>query len=242
MDKNIAAAAIERLEAERQRRIGEKIAKGEIVGVPLGSPEGVGCVIVSGSEDADEQLELAKADKIAELRKAGETREIIFVEPTDGTPTVIITGVPRGELDDDEAPPIAKSPEDKAPRVEDFGARRRVNEMLSSVDRPMPTTPPPASIERLEEGPHQIHVQIRGSDPDKGDCRRLVHDRWRRHRARRGRGRAAARYLCAPAAGRSRGGGKTDLTREGRPQCVLGAALASSSWSVMNTARAREIP
>jgi hypothetical protein len=174
MDKNIAAAAIERLEAERQRRIGEKIAKGEIVGVPLGSPEGVGCVIVSGSEDADEQLELAKADKIAELRKAGETREIIFVEPTDGTPTVIITGVPRGELDDDEAPPIAKSPEDKAPRVEDFGARRRVNEMLSSVDRPMPTTPPPASIERLEEGPHQIHVQIRGSDPDKGDPGQIV--------------------------------------------------------------------
>ena len=37
MDKAIAAAAIERLEAERQRRIDEKVAKGEAVRVPLGA-------------------------------------------------------------------------------------------------------------------------------------------------------------------------------------------------------------
>src|SRR6266540_2039618 len=35
MDKDIAAAAIERLEAEKQRRIDEKVAKGEAVRVPL---------------------------------------------------------------------------------------------------------------------------------------------------------------------------------------------------------------
>jgi hypothetical protein len=54
--------------------------------------------------------------------------------------TVIITGVPD---DDGEAPPIAKA--GKAPRVEDFGARKRVAEALSAVSNPLPSTPLPAS-------------------------------------------------------------------------------------------------
>jgi hypothetical protein len=78
--------------------------------------------------------------------------------------TVIITGVPD---DDDEAPPIARAPED-------FHAHRRVSEMLSSVDKPMPTTRPPApireaSVKRPDEGPHRIIVQVRAPDPERGD-------------------------------------------------------------------------
>ncbi|OLB78716.1 MAG: hypothetical protein AUI16_02975 [Alphaproteobacteria bacterium 13_2_20CM_2_64_7] len=83
MDKDIAAAAIERLEAERQRRIDEKVAQGTVVRAPL-------YVVVSDPEQVEAEVEGAKADKLAELRQAGETREIIFDEPF-----VIITGVPR---------------------------------------------------------------------------------------------------------------------------------------------------
>jgi hypothetical protein len=62
----------------------------------------------------------------------------------------------------DEASPIAKAPEDKPPRIEDFSARRRVSEALLAVDRPMPTTPAPASspVEPAEPMAHRIHVQV----------------------------------------------------------------------------------
>jgi hypothetical protein len=158
-DKAIAAAAIERLEAEKQRRLEEKVARGEAVLVPLP------CVVVLGvasDEQAAAEVGDVKAREVARLRKAGETREIIFQEPPDKL-TAIITGVPRCGRDESfggEAPPIAK--EDKAPRIEDFFARRRVNETLSSVDRPMPTTPPPASARPSEEPAefHRIHVHV----------------------------------------------------------------------------------
>jgi hypothetical protein len=84
MDK-IAAAAIERLEAERQRRVEERIAQGKAIRVPL-------CVVVEDLEQVAAEIESVKADKLAELRKAGETREIVFDEPM-----VINTGVPREE-------------------------------------------------------------------------------------------------------------------------------------------------
>jgi hypothetical protein len=145
MDKAIAAAAIERLEAEKRRRIDEKVARGEAVRVTLP-------VIVIG---ADEALENNKAAMLAELRAAGETREVVFGL---NDISVITTGVPRA---DDEAPPIAEA--DKAPGVEDdFGARRRVSEALLAVDRPMPTTPPPASssVEPAELVEHRIQVQV----------------------------------------------------------------------------------
>jgi hypothetical protein len=144
MDKDIAAAAIERLEAEKQRRIDEKVARGEAVRVPL-------YVVVGGPEEADEQLELAKADKVAELRAAGERREIVFDEPM-----VLITGVPRCD-EDYEDPPIAK-----APRPEDFHARRQVSEALSAVSKPAPSTPAPRSVEEPAEPlvTHRIHVQV----------------------------------------------------------------------------------
>jgi hypothetical protein len=72
--------------------------------------------------------------------------------------SVIVTGVP--DPDDDGEVPIAN--EDKAPRIEDFSARQRVSEALSAVDKPMPSTPPPAaaSIEPAELVEHRIWVQV----------------------------------------------------------------------------------
>ncbi len=84
------SAALEQLEAERQRRIDEKVAKGEVLCVPpivVGLPDGI---------------EAAMAAEVARLRKAGETREIVFGEPIrdgDGREidrlVAIVTGVPR---------------------------------------------------------------------------------------------------------------------------------------------------
>jgi hypothetical protein len=86
--------------------------------------------------------------------------------------TTIITGVPRcgrDESADDEAPPIAKAPEEKAPRVEDFHARRKVSDALSAVSKPLPRTPAPRPVESSpDEGPYHIHAQVRGPD-ERGD-------------------------------------------------------------------------
>jgi hypothetical protein len=163
--KNIAAAAIARLEAEKQRRIDEKVARGEAVRV---DPLGVLVFGVASDEQIAAAVAGAKAKRIAELRAAGETREIFFDESPDDI-SVIVTGVPRCGRDeddegyDDEAPPVAKAED----RAEDFTARKRVAEALHAVDRPMPTTPPPAPSTESEpyEGPHHIHAQTRGSGP-----------------------------------------------------------------------------
>ena len=80
MDKNIAAAAIERLEAEHKRRI--KVAKGEALRVPLWA--------VCQPEQVAAEIERVKVSRLAELRQAGETREVVWDEPL-----VIMTGVPR---------------------------------------------------------------------------------------------------------------------------------------------------
>jgi GTP cyclohydrolase III len=76
-------AAIARLEAEKQRRIDAKVEKGEAIRVPL-------YVGVGEPEKAAAAVENAKAQRLAKLREAGETREVHFDEPM-----VIITGVPR---------------------------------------------------------------------------------------------------------------------------------------------------
>jgi hypothetical protein len=84
-------AALEQLEAEKQRRIDEKVEKGEAVRVP--SP----VVVVGVEQPTDALIERAKADKLAELRAAGEKREIYFDADK---PTVIVTGVTRAGRDD----------------------------------------------------------------------------------------------------------------------------------------------
>jgi hypothetical protein len=78
-------ATLEQLEAERRRRIDEKIERGEAIHVPALS------VVVGLPDDADDALEDMRARVLAADRKAGgKAREVYFEEPA-----VLITGVPR---------------------------------------------------------------------------------------------------------------------------------------------------
>jgi hypothetical protein len=149
MDK-IAAAAIERLEAERQRRFEERIAQGKAIRVPL-------CVVVEDPGQEAAEVESAEADKLAELRKAGETREVIFDEPM-----VIITGVPRdADFGKDWAPLPPTKPYDRHDADDEPRA-------------PAITRPSEAHEGEPYEGPHPIHVQLRCSDPERGDPGQIV--------------------------------------------------------------------
>src|SRR5262249_45198252 len=86
------ALALEQLEAERERRIDEKVEKGGAIRVPLP------VAVVGGPEEAAAGGESARAAKLAELKAAGEKREIYFEE--DDAISVIVTGVPRAGRDD----------------------------------------------------------------------------------------------------------------------------------------------
>ena len=88
-------AAIARIKAEKERRLAEKVEAGEIVNVPL--------FVVAGSEsEARAKVEQAKADKLAELRAAGDQREVVF------TVELVVTGVVRpGETADPASVPSA---------------------------------------------------------------------------------------------------------------------------------------
>jgi len=77
-------AALEQLEAEKQRRIDAKVEKGEAVRVKLN-------VVVGTEDEVDAAVERAWQRKLAELREAGDTRKIYLSEDD----WVIITGVPR---------------------------------------------------------------------------------------------------------------------------------------------------
>ena len=77
-------AALAQLEAEKQRRIDEKVEKGEAVRVKLN-------VVVGTEDEVDAAVEHAWQRKLAELREAGDTRKIYLSEDD----RVIITGVPR---------------------------------------------------------------------------------------------------------------------------------------------------
>jgi hypothetical protein len=86
---DIIDAAIERLETKKKSRVQAKIDAGKAVRV---AP-----IIVAGLCSGD--IERDRARRRAELRAAGETREIIFGLGSDG-PEVIATGVNRGPRDD----------------------------------------------------------------------------------------------------------------------------------------------
>jgi hypothetical protein len=77
-------AALEQLEAEKQRRIDAKVEKGEAVRVKLN-------VVVGTEDEVDAAVERAWERKLAELRELGDTRKIYLSEDD----WVIITGVPR---------------------------------------------------------------------------------------------------------------------------------------------------
>ena len=89
------AALLARLEAEREQRLAEKIANGEIVSVPL--------YVVAGSQtELRSKVEEAKASAIADLRATGDQREVVF------TGTVVVTGVRGpGEAADPASVPTA---------------------------------------------------------------------------------------------------------------------------------------
>jgi hypothetical protein len=88
IDRDKLHATLARLEAEREQRRAERIAAGELVSVPLW--------IVAGSEAlARARIEETKAEKLKELREAGEAREIAFAV------TLVVTGVcQHGEIAD----------------------------------------------------------------------------------------------------------------------------------------------
>jgi hypothetical protein len=88
------AAALERFEAERNRRIEDKIQSGAAIRESL--------VVVVGAGPAD--VVRARTHKRASLRRAGETREIYFDE------MVIISGVPRAERDENYTRPAVSEP------------------------------------------------------------------------------------------------------------------------------------
>ena len=78
-------ATLEQLEAERRRRIDEKIERGEAFRVPALS------VVVGVPDEADGALEDMRARMLAADREAGgKAREVYLEEPA-----VLITGVPR---------------------------------------------------------------------------------------------------------------------------------------------------
>jgi hypothetical protein len=90
-------AAIARIEAEKERRLAEKVEAGQIINIPI--------FVVAGSEsEASARIEEAKADKLAELRAAGDPREVVF------TVELVVTGVVRpGETADPASVPTAPS-------------------------------------------------------------------------------------------------------------------------------------
>ena len=95
-------AAIARIRAEKERRAAERIEAGEIVSIQL--------FIVAGSEtEAHGKVEQAKADKLAELRTAGDLREGVF------DVTMVVAGVAKfgeatGEPWKPTAPPFLPGP------------------------------------------------------------------------------------------------------------------------------------
>ena len=139
------AELLARLEAEREQRLAEKIAAGEIVSVPL-------CIVAGSETEARARVEGAKADKLAELRAGGDQREVVF------TVELVVTGVVRpGETADPASVPSAPA----------FSSREDV------AIRPLLPSPPHAPDEVVEEAREEpplietyICVQIRQCQDD----------------------------------------------------------------------------
>jgi hypothetical protein len=141
------AELLARLEAEREQRVAEKIAAGEIVSVPL--------YIVAGSEsEARTKVEAAKAAKLAELHDGGDRREVVFAT------NVAITGVLRpGEAADPGTVPTAPSfasPEDARPLLPSSPPAPRapdeVAEEVREAPEPVIETYIAVQIGRCEDG------------------------------------------------------------------------------------------
>jgi hypothetical protein len=135
-------AAIERLEAEKERRMAEKVERGEAIREEL-------YAVCAGVEDTADVLERAKASRIAELRAAGEKREIIF-DPIE----VIMTGVPRPGRDEKFFARLVREhakPEEVRQREKEAVAARGIDFHEGSKSHEPEYKPPP--MNKMEELP-----------------------------------------------------------------------------------------
>jgi hypothetical protein len=167
-------AAIERLEAEKQRRIEEKVEKGDAIREELHA-------VCAGPEDAADVLECLKASRIAELRAAGEKREIIF-DPIE----VIMTGVPRPGRDEKYFARLVREhaklkPEEIRQREQQAAAASATDFHQGSKSHdeykppPLPAPPPETPAELEWRG---VIVQVRGPIPDRNDPGEIVEARY----------------------------------------------------------------
>jgi D-serine deaminase-like pyridoxal phosphate-dependent protein len=132
-------AAIARIKAEKERRLVEKVEAGEIINMPI--------FVVAGSEsEASAKVAEAKEAKLAELRAAGDQREVVFAV------TMAITGVVRpGETADPASVPSApafSSREDVAIRPATTAARSPVppDEVVEEEAGKSPRSSRPTSV------------------------------------------------------------------------------------------------
>jgi hypothetical protein len=174
IESKTVLAAIERLETEKQRRIDEKVEKGEAIREEL-------YAVCAGVEDTADVLERAKASRIAELRAAGEKREIIF-DPID----VICTGVPRPGRDDKYIERLDREcakPEELRQREKEAAAARGIDFHEGSRSHEPEYKPPPMS-KAPEEPPAEnlewrgVWVQIRGPDHERNDPGEIAEARY----------------------------------------------------------------
>jgi hypothetical protein len=167
-------AAIERLEAEQKRRIDEKVEKGDAIREEL-------YAVCAGPDDAADMLERVKASRIAELRAAGEKRQIIF-DPIE----VIMTGVPRPGRDEKYIARLvrehAKLDAEEIRRREKAAAASGIDFHEASKSHEPEYKPPPMSKAPPEEPPAEewrdVWVQIRGPDPDRNDPGEIAEARY----------------------------------------------------------------
>jgi hypothetical protein len=205
-DINIIDAAIEEIRAQKQRRIDERVENGEIVRVPFGP------VVVGTPEAAAETINRAKAHKIAELRAAGETREIVFGAPPlmegETEPiSVIVTGVPRAGRDPSYSSdvwrpqdnPIPTGPKSSAeqmmPASEPYGVRTSDEPQWKSIQ--VQVVAPDAHLGTVIEAEYaevgselqvryqsEVYVEmIKPGDDPLAAARQLVRAKWDKHGA-----------------------------------------------------------
>src|SRR5437016_4187317 len=149
------AQALEVLEAERERRLNEKLERGEAIRGP---------VVVVGAE---ESIDVARKHAVAQLRKAGEKREIVFPKYETNERGeqreafyAVITGVPRsGREPDDYTPPPSNEP--PAPSIMSRRTPPPVGEprdVESAFGRQDANKPPDKQIEGYARHVERRHV------------------------------------------------------------------------------------
>jgi hypothetical protein len=161
-------AAIERLEAEKRRRIDERIEKGLAIREEL-------VLVCAGPEDAATPPESIKA---AEVRKDSEGREIIY-DPI----SIMYTGVPRPGRDDKYFERLNRErakPEEVRQREKEAAAARGIDfhEGSKSHEYKPPPLPPRAPETPAELEWRGIIVQVRGPDHERNDPGEIAEARY----------------------------------------------------------------